>query len=105
MKNEATRDAKIIRQCLRRIERNEAALESATGLERGRLEKMIYTDRGRLDRATQRMEKVQQNVRCPRCGSASQVWTNQITGVLMCHRLGCHISVLNAANEPYSEAE
>jgi len=93
MKNEETRDAKIIRQCLRRIDRNEAALASATGLERGRLEKMIYTDRGRLDRARQRMEKVQQDVRCPRCGSASQVWTNQITGVLMCHRLGCHISV------------
>ncbi len=40
--------------------------------------------------------KVRRDVRCPRCGSASQVWENQITGVLMCHRLGCHISVPNA---------
>jgi hypothetical protein len=54
MRNETTRDAKIIRQCTRRIERNEAALEIATGRERERLEKMIYTDRGRMERAKQR---------------------------------------------------
>ena len=30
---------------------------------------------------------------CPGCGSNSQVWRNQITGALTCHRLGCHSSV------------
>jgi ribosomal protein L37AE/L43A len=26
---------------------------------------------------------------CPQCGTASQVWKNQITGLWTCHRLGC----------------
>lgn len=27
---------------------------------------------------------------CPKCGSAAQVWENQITHRLTCHRVGCH---------------
>jgi hypothetical protein len=30
---------------------------------------------------------------CPGCGSSSQVWRNQITGALTCHRLSCHGSI------------
>jgi hypothetical protein len=26
---------------------------------------------------------------CPKCSSSSQVWGNQITGLLTCHRYGC----------------
>lgn len=26
---------------------------------------------------------------CPNCGSNSQVWYNQITGLIKCHRLSC----------------
>jgi hypothetical protein len=26
---------------------------------------------------------------CPKCGSDSQVWKNQNTGKLTCHRFGC----------------
>jgi len=26
---------------------------------------------------------------CPNCGSDSQVWKNQLTGRLTCHRVGC----------------
>ena len=27
---------------------------------------------------------------CPKCGNNRQVWTNQVTGRLTCHRAGCH---------------
>lgn len=27
---------------------------------------------------------------CPKCGDNRQVWINQITGLLTCHRAGCH---------------
>ena len=27
---------------------------------------------------------------CPRCGNNRQVWVNQITGKMTCHRAGCH---------------
>jgi hypothetical protein len=27
---------------------------------------------------------------CPRCGNNRQVWVNQITGQLICHRANCH---------------
>ena len=30
---------------------------------------------------------------CPRCGDNRQVWANQITGVLTCHRAGCHTAI------------
>lgn len=30
---------------------------------------------------------------CPNCKSNAQVWSNQITGRLTCHRLGCHVEV------------
>lgn len=30
---------------------------------------------------------------CPRCGNNRQVWVNQLTGVLTCHRYGCQIEV------------
>ena len=26
---------------------------------------------------------------CPKCGNNRQVWINQITGKVTCHRLGC----------------
>lgn len=29
------------------------------------------------------------NKECPKCKSSSQVWINQITGKLTCHRVGC----------------
>ena len=28
---------------------------------------------------------------CPRCGNNRQVWKNQISGKMTCHRLGCQI--------------
>lgn len=27
---------------------------------------------------------------CPECGNSRQVWRNQITGKMTCHRAGCH---------------
>lgn len=30
---------------------------------------------------------------CPRCGTTAQVWRNQRTGRLTCHRAGCHVEV------------
>ena len=30
---------------------------------------------------------------CPRCKSSAQVWPNQSTGKLTCHRVGCHIEL------------
>lgn len=30
---------------------------------------------------------------CPRCGSSAQVWPNQLTGKLTCHRAGCHVEL------------
>ena len=30
---------------------------------------------------------------CPNCGSNNQVWPNQITGQLTCHRAHCHTEV------------
>lgn len=27
---------------------------------------------------------------CPKCGNNRQVWANQDTGRLVCHRAGCH---------------
>ncbi len=27
---------------------------------------------------------------CPRCGNNRQVWVNQISGLLTCHRMFCH---------------
>ena len=30
---------------------------------------------------------------CPKCGNNRQVWRNQLTGVMTCHRVGCHIEV------------
>jgi len=38
---------------------------------------------------------------CPRCGSSAQVWTNQITGNLTCHRVGCHVEL--SPNEKLSD--
>lgn len=29
---------------------------------------------------------------CPKCGNR-QVWKNQLSGKLMCHRVGCYIEV------------
>ena len=37
---------------------------------------------------------------CPRCGTNRQVWKNQLTGKLTCHRWGCHIEI-----EPLSVRE
>ena len=31
---------------------------------------------------------------CPKCGNNRQVWVNQLTGVLTCHRYGCQIEIL-----------
>ena len=31
---------------------------------------------------------------CPACGSNSQVWRNQITGAMACHRVSCHGAAL-----------
>jgi len=30
---------------------------------------------------------------CPWCGNNRQVWENQITGKMTCHRAGCHIEI------------
>jgi hypothetical protein len=30
---------------------------------------------------------------CPRCGNNRQVWVNQLTGVMTCHRAGCHTEI------------
>jgi hypothetical protein len=30
---------------------------------------------------------------CPRCENNRQVWKNQITGNLTCHRVGCHLEI------------
>ena len=30
---------------------------------------------------------------CPKCGDNRQVWANQITGLLTCHRAHCHTVV------------
>ena len=27
--------------------------------------------------------------KCPKCGTGNQVWTNQVSGKLRCHRVGC----------------
>jgi hypothetical protein len=32
---------------------------------------------------------------CHQCGSNTQVWVNQITNKLTCHRLGCQVEVSN----------
>ena len=37
---------------------------------------------------------------CPRCGSSAQVWPNQLTGKLTCHRVGCHLEL--PLNDPSS---
>lgn len=38
---------------------------------------------------------------CPKCNSSTQVWVNQITGKLTCHRVGCHIAIdKEKQNEP-----
>ena len=34
---------------------------------------------------------------CPRCGNNRQVWRNQITGKLTCHRAFCH-TVISESN-------
>ena len=36
---------------------------------------------------------------CPKCGSEKQVWRNQITNKITCHRYGCHVVIPNAKNE------
>lgn len=33
---------------------------------------------------------------CPRCGNGDQVWVNQITGILTCHRAGCQTEIKEA---------
>ena len=38
---------------------------------------------------------------CPNCGNNRQVWVNQITGVLTCHRYGCHIEIPNDIREDH----
>ena len=35
---------------------------------------------------------------CKICGNNRQVWKNQITGKLTCHRLGCHKEIVNDNN-------
>jgi hypothetical protein len=35
---------------------------------------------------------------CPQCLTSSQVWVNQITGKLTCHRVGCHIAIEKEKN-------
>jgi len=30
---------------------------------------------------------------CPRCGNNRQVWVNQITGKITCHRVNCHTEI------------
>ena len=30
---------------------------------------------------------------CPRCGNYRQVWRNQLTGKLTCHRAYCHTEI------------
>jgi transcription elongation factor Elf1 len=30
---------------------------------------------------------------CPICGNNRQVWINQLTGVMTCHRAGCHTEI------------
>jgi hypothetical protein len=33
---------------------------------------------------------------CPRCNNNRQVWVNQITKVMTCHRVGCELEITNA---------
>ena len=35
---------------------------------------------------------------CPRCKSSSQVWVNQLTGKMTCHRAGCQVQIDKAKN-------
>lgn len=35
---------------------------------------------------------------CPRCGNNRQVWKNQLTGKLTCHRAFCHTVIKDASN-------
>lgn len=30
---------------------------------------------------------------CPKCGDARQIWANQLTGRLTCHRIHCHTEI------------
>lgn len=30
---------------------------------------------------------------CPKCGDNAQVWKNQVTGKMTCHRAGCHTEI------------
>jgi len=30
---------------------------------------------------------------CPHCNSNTQVWVNQLSGKLTCHRIGCHVEI------------
>ncbi len=38
---------------------------------------------------------------CPKCGNNRQVWRNQITGRLTCHRAYCHTEI----EEPNTQAQ
>ncbi len=35
--------------------------------------------------------------KCPKCGNNRQVWVNQITGLLTCHRMFCHTVIPSEA--------
>jgi hypothetical protein len=37
---------------------------------------------------------------CPRCGNNRQVWRNQITGRLTCHRSGCQTEIIDPKETP-----
>lgn len=40
---------------------------------------------------------------CPKCGNNRQVWKNQITGKLTCHRAFCHTVIKKDPNTPSGE--
>ena len=42
---------------------------------------------------------------CPKCGNNRQVWKNQITGKLTCHRAFCHTVIKKDSNKPSGERE
>lgn len=38
---------------------------------------------------------------CPKCGNNRQVWRNQVTDLLTCHRLGCDTVIATVSTEPH----
>ncbi|MHB9009226.1 MAG: hypothetical protein ACYDC1_20135, partial [Limisphaerales bacterium] len=59
----------------------------------------MYGDGSNLDLLTRNRclellnEKAAATPECPRCGDNRQVWRNQITGRMTCHRIGCQTEI------------